>query len=106
MSAITEQYIANEIDQMLRKHGLDSHGPVREELKRTAYIATGYSAIVRALGNSDRVMSLDERIAEMKQDPQFAQYFPQPVRVSRRNEAEVCKHFAEIAAGTVIVVDE
>jgi hypothetical protein len=49
-------------------------------------------------------MSLDARIEDLRQHPEFRAYFPpEPPRISRKDEQEVHDNFAKIASGEVIV---
>ena len=88
----------------LYRHRLPDDGPLRNELEASAELGGGRTAIVQVRDESNRVMTLDERIQQLKHDPQFSGYFPpEPPRVSRQDQTKLRENFSKIASGEVVV---
>jgi hypothetical protein len=100
---VGRNYISSTVDKALDGHGVDPlTSPLRELLVNESVIidAPRSNYVVRARGGD---VSLDERIAELKQDPKFAREFPPPPKKVARTEQELYKNFDAIAKGTAVV---
>ena len=104
MDPIIQKLIAKEIDRALQRNQLPPDSPIRIELQNNAEIGGGYDPEIQVLDESNRVMTLDQRIQELKNDPQFSGYFPpEPPRIRRSDEAKIRANFAKIVSGEVVV---
>jgi hypothetical protein len=104
MSSITKRLISNAIEEALRRHGLPPHTAIMRQLESNAEIGGGFQPeVVIREGNS--VMTLDQRIRQLRQDPNFCDLFPPPPRsVSHDDDEAIRAEFDAIARGTTIVV--
>lgn len=105
MGPIVKQFINAEIKKALYRHSLSSDNPLRSELEAGAMISEGgHDAVVYVRDESGCVMTLDQRIGQLRHDPQFSRYFPaDPPRVSRNDGAKLRENFSKIASGQVVV---
>jgi hypothetical protein len=104
MGSIVAKFIASEIDKALHRHRLPHDSPLRNELEVSAEIGGGRTAVVRVRDESNRVLPLDDRIEQLKDDPHFCAYFPPKLpRVSRNDASKLRENFSKIARGEVVV---
>jgi hypothetical protein len=104
MGPIVQKFIAQEIDNALFRHHLPYNGPVRDDLEARAEVSGGREASVRVLDESNRALTLDDRIDQLKDDPNFCACFPpEPPRVSRNDETKLRENFSKIVSGQVVV---
>lgn len=98
-SAIAQQFISDEIGRALSLAGLPQNHEVRVLLDQEAEILGTRSFAVHCNGES-----LDKRIEQLKQDPQFAHTFQKPsAKVARRDMQELRRNFDQIVRGEVVV---
>jgi hypothetical protein len=104
MTSIIEKFVEREIDKALRRRGLPWDSRVRSDLQARAEIGGGRDAIVNVCDESNCVMTLDQRIQQLKHDPNYCDCFAaEPPRVSRKDEEKLRENFSKIASGAVIV---
>jgi len=61
-------------------------------------------AVVRVPDESGQLVTLDDRIKELRSDPRYSDIFPQPERIVAKGDMEqLTENFDAIAAGKVIV---
>jgi hypothetical protein len=93
----------SKIAQALYRHGLPLDSRVGEELDRSAVIGGGFQPEIM-IRDGNRVITLDQRIGELRNDPNFRDCFPATRTVSRDNEEAIRAEFDAIARGTTVVV--
>ncbi|SRR6266536_2754031 len=104
MGSVIEKFIASEIDRALYRHRLPCVSPLRNELEANAQLGGGREAIVYVRDESNCVMTLDQRIQQLKHDPNYSDCFPaEPSRVSRKDERKLRENFSKIASGEIVV---
>jgi hypothetical protein len=104
MSAISERFIHDSIDKVLRRRGLPSDGLLKNELVSRAVIYESRDPEVRFRDALDRLVTLDKGLDELRNDPNFSRYFPaEKPRISQFDEDAVRQNFAAIARGDVVV---
>jgi hypothetical protein len=98
-SATEQNFIDGQLDAALSRQGLPHNHPIRTLLEDEAIIAGTRQPYV-ACGN----WSVDDRIAQLKDDARFAHTFPHPGgKVNKNDMATMRARFDEIAAGKVRV---
>jgi hypothetical protein len=103
-SAVAQWHIEHEAGQAVKRAGLEYDHPVRAILEKTAVIAGVRQGVVRVPDESGELVTLDERIRQMKSDPRYSALFPQPEgRVAKGDGQRISENFEKIAAGTVEV---
>ena len=103
-SAVARWHIEQESGEAVRRAALPYDHPVRAILEKSAVIAGVRQAVVRVPDESGELVTLDERIRQMKSDPRYSALFPQPEgRVPKGDGQRISENFDRIAAGTVEV---
>jgi hypothetical protein len=98
-STTEQNFIDGQLDAALSRHRLPHSHPIRTLLEDEAVMAGTRQPCVRC-GN----LSLDDRIAQLKDDARFAHSFPHPGgKVSKNDMATMRTRFDEIASGRVRV---
>jgi hypothetical protein len=98
-STTEQDFIDGQLDAALTRQGLPHDHPIRTLLEDEALIAGTRQPCVRC-GN----WSVDERIAQLKEDARFAHTIPHPGgKVNKNDMATMRTRFDEIAAGKVRV---
>jgi hypothetical protein len=104
MSPIVQKFVTIEIGKALSRHRLPWDSPVRDDLESRAEVVGSREFAVRVTDDAGRSLSLDDRIAQLKDDQSFASCFPaDPPRISRTDHEKVRANFARIANGETVV---
>jgi hypothetical protein len=104
MGPIVQKFIANEIAKALDRHRLPHDSPVRDDLESRAEVYGAREAQVRVSDESGRSITLDDRLEQLKCDPNYRNCFPPDLpRVSRNDEKKLQDNFERIARGEVVV---
>ena len=99
-----ENFIHDSIEKVLRRRGLACDGPLKKELESRAVIYESRDPEVRFRDASDRLVTLDRGLDELRSNPKFSPYFPaERPRVSQFDETALRENFAAIARGEVVV---
>ena len=75
VSMSIHRIIANEIDQALHRYGLPMDSPLGAELEKDAVVGGGFEPQI-LIRRGERLISIDERIGELRNDPNFRNCFP------------------------------
>jgi hypothetical protein len=103
-SAVARWHIEHESGEAVGRAALPYHHPVRALLEKSAVIAGVRQAVVRVPNESGELVTLDDRIKEMKKDPRYSALFPQPERMVAKGDMEqLRKNFDGIVAGRIAV---
>jgi hypothetical protein len=99
-----ERFIHDWIDKVLRRRGLPCDGPLKNELVNRAAIYEARDPEVRFRDASDRLVTLETGLDELKTDPRLSCYFP-PARpsVSQFDENAIRDNFEAIGRGEIEV---
>ena len=105
-TASEENFIKGQIGEALGNAGVVPDSPLKALLARDAIVeSTGRTATVRVRDEYNRVLSLEEKLGEMKHDPRYKHHFPVgPPTVPASDLRATREHFAEIASGRIRVV--
>src|SRR5690242_474586 len=99
----TKGIISIKVQEALLRHGLPLDSRVREELERNAVIGGGFHPEV-VIRDQNIELTLDQRIGQLREDPNFRDCFPHPPRTISRNDHEAIRqNFDAIAKGTVLL---
>lgn len=97
-------FIDGEINSALTRAGLPHDRPIREALELVADVVDSYGAyFVRIPDESGDSVSLDDKIAQLKEDPRFRDSAPNQPRVLASDAETIRRNFDKIARGDVIV---
>jgi len=103
-SAVAQWFIEREAGEAVRRAGLAYDHPVRALLERSSVIAGQRQGVVRVPNESGELVTLDERIRQMKSDARYSALFPQPEGIVAKGDTEQLRQkFAEIADGKIEV---
>jgi hypothetical protein len=103
-SAVAQWHIEHEAGQAVKRAGLEYDHPVRALLERSAVIAGVRQGVVRVPDESGELVTLDERIRQMKSDPRYSALFPQPeATVAKQDMEQLSQNLDAIASGKVEV---
>lgn len=103
-SAVAQWHIERESGEAVKRAGLPYDHPVRALLEKAAVIVGVREAVVRVPNESGQLVTLDDRIKEMKGDSRYSSMFPQPERKDIKGDMErLSENFEAIAAGRVAV---
>jgi|SRR5580704_11763734 hypothetical protein len=90
--------------EAVKRAGLAYDHPVRALLERSAEITGVRQAVVRVPNESGQLVTLDDRIVELKSDPRYSSVFPQPERMDIKGDMEkLSENFDAIASGKIAV---
>jgi len=104
LSPIERQFATNAIDRVLSRWNLPSTGPVRDDLESRVQVVGVREFGVRVTDDSDRTLTLDDRLAQLKHDsPLSACFPPDPPKILRSDQAKLRANFEKIRTGEVIV---
>jgi len=104
MNLSTKRIVSSKVEQALRKHGLSLDGRLREELERSAVIGGGFQPEI-VIRHRDTEVTLDQRIDQLRNDPNFRDCFPPAPRTVSIDDAEAIRgEFDAIAKGTTEVI--
>ncbi len=99
-SPVALWHIEREAGEAVRRAGLKYDHPVRALLEGSAVIAGVRQAVVRVPDESGELVTLDERIRQMKSDARYSALFPQPEGIVAKGDTEQLRqNFAAIAEG-------
>ena len=78
-TASEEQFIKTQVEAALHNHGVAPDSALKAILVRDAIVETTglRAAAVRVRDEQGRVLSLDDKLGEMKQEYMFKHHFPQ-----------------------------
>jgi hypothetical protein len=77
---------------------------IRALLEKSGVIAGTRQAVVRVPSESGELVTLDDRIKELKSDPRYSDFFPQPEKlVAKLDMQRLSENFEAIATGKVVV---
>jgi cell division protein ZapA (FtsZ GTPase activity inhibitor) len=103
-SAVAKWHIEHEAGEAIRRAGLNYDHPVRAILENSAVIAGLRQSVVRVPNESDELVTLDERIKEMRNDGRYSALFPRPEgTVAKSDMQRISENFQAIAAGKIAV---
>jgi DNA-binding transcriptional regulator YbjK len=104
-TASEEQFIDVQISEAFHNHGVAPDSKLRAVLARDAIVeTTGRTAAVRVRDEHGRVLSLDDKLAEMKQEYMYAHHFPKGKPVVPASDLVATRDaFDEIRSGRVRV---
>jgi len=105
-TASEENFIKVQIAEALSNAGVVPDSPLKAVLARDAEIeTTGRTAAVRVRDEYGRLLSLEEKLGELKASPMFKHHFPVGLpTVSASDLRATRENFAEIASGRVKVI--
>jgi len=105
-TASEEQFIKVQISEALSNAGVVPDSPLKALLARDAEIeTTGRTAAVRIRDEHGRLLSLEDKIAELKESYMTRHHFPKgPPTVPASDLRATREHFSEIASGRIKVV--
>ena len=103
-SSTEQKFIHDEVTRALMGAHLDYDNPIRKVLEREAEIVGVRDAVVRVPGAGGGMLTLDDRIEQLRLDPSHATSFPpDPPKVAKGDMAKLCENFQKIIDGTVCV---
>src|SRR5512133_320273 len=103
-SAVAKWFIERETGEAVKRAGLAHDHPVRALLEKSGVIGGVRQAVVRVPNESGELLTLDDRIKELKSDPRYSDFFPQPEKlVAKLDMQRLSENFAAIATGKVVV---
>jgi hypothetical protein len=103
LGTIARKFLANEIDKTLSRNQLPYESQLRLELESHAEIVGERDAVVR-VRDGDRLVTLDERISQLRRDPRFSSMFPpEAPRVPKADQGKLRANFQQIAKGEIVV---
>jgi hypothetical protein len=103
-SAVAQWHIEREAGEAVQRAALAYDHPVRAILEKSAEITGVRQAVVRVPDESGQLITLDERIKEMRNDPRYCALFSQPEGVVAKQDMEqLSQNLDLIAAGKVEV---
>src|SRR5439155_27322034 len=89
LSPIERQFATNAIDRVLSRWNLPSTGPVRDDLESLVQVVGVREFGLRLTDDSDRTLTLDDRLAQLKDDsPLSACFPPDPAKILRSDKAK------------------
>jgi len=98
-STVQQNFINGEIERALSRAGLPHNHAIRRVLDSEAQFIGVRNAGVNCNGES-----LDSRIKELQNNPEYKHTFTQPLtKVAKNDIRELTKNFDAIAAGTAVV---
>jgi hypothetical protein len=104
-SKIQQSFVDGEVEEALIRARLAYDHAIREVLDGDAEIigppGEGY---LRMRDGRGELVSVDERIKELKADPSFRALFPDLPKVGRDDEDGIKQNFDKIASGEVVVI--
>jgi hypothetical protein len=104
-TASEEMFIKTQVEEALSNAGVVSNSPLKAVLLRDAEIeTTSRTAAVRIRDEHGRLLSLEEKLGEMKESFMFRHHFPKGKPVVPANDLLATREaFGEIASGRVRV---
>jgi len=104
-TASEQNFIESEIEAAFHRHGVIPGSPLKAVLAKAAEIeTTGRTAAVRIRDEHGRVLSLDDKLGEMKEEYMFKHHFPKGKPVVPANDLVATREaFDEIRIGRVRV---
>jgi hypothetical protein len=103
-SAAGQWFIESETGQAVKRAGLQYDHPVRALLEKSAEIVGVREAVVKVRNESGELVTLDDRIKELRSDPRYSDIFPHPEGIVAKGDMErLSENFDAIAAGRVVV---
>jgi hypothetical protein len=104
-SAIQQRFIDHEVAKALIRSGLPYDSPVRQKLNSDAeIIGPPGEGFLRMRNDRGELVSVDDRIKELKTDPSFRACFPELPKIARSEGEQIGSNFDRIARGEVEVV--
>ena len=98
-TATEQNFGAKRIGEALGRAGLAFNHPIRQALEADAVIVGGRDPAVRVNGKS-----LDDAIAELRQDKRYAETLgPAPKEIDHNDLKTMSENFADIATGKIVV---
>jgi hypothetical protein len=103
-SAAGQWFIDTEITEGLKRAGLDYDHPVRGVLEKRAVVTGVRDAVVRVRNENGELVTPDEYIKELRNDPRHSALFPQPEGIVAKGDMQrLSENLQAIASGKVIV---
>jgi hypothetical protein len=103
-SSTAKQFIHDQVTPVLIRAGLSYDNPIRKVLESEAQIVGVREAVVRVPGEGGVMLTLDDRIEQLRFDPNYAGFFPaDPPKVAKGDMAKLCENFEKIMDGRVCV---
>jgi hypothetical protein len=103
-SAVAKCHIEHEAGEAVRRAGLKYDHPVRAILENSAVIAGLRQSVVRVPNERGALVTLEERIKELRKDSRYSDLFPHPEgKVSKSDTEQLRQNFDGIASGKVEV---
>lgn len=103
-SSTEQKVISDEVTGALMRTGLDYDNPIRKVLETEAEIVGIRDAVVRVPGEGGVMLTLDDRIEQLRCDPSHAASFPpDPPKVAKGDMAKLSENFEKIIDGSVSV---
>ena len=105
LSRIQQRFVDDQVGAALTRARLPYDSPIRQKLNADAEIigppGKGY---VQMRDERGELVPVDDRIKELRADPDFRECFPDPPKVSRGNGDDVRENFDRIVRDEVEVV--
>src|SRR5512137_135884 len=94
----TEKYIAKEIEQSLRRHGVSQNSRIKTDVQARVTVVWSHSdPAVRVCDDNGRLLSVDQYLANLRRDPKYASSFPaEPPRISADDQAGLYREFTKV----------
>ena|SRR5437899_12231027 len=102
-----DRLIEAEINRALLRHGVSLTSAVKADIQEHLQVGSVCGqTVISVHDDRDRLLTLDDYLAELKNDPKYARDFPNVPQISAIDEAKLRTNFEKIARGQVAVVDE
>ena len=102
-----DRLIDAEINRALLRHGVALTSAVKADIQEHLEVGSVCGeTVISILNDRGRLLTINDYLAELKNDPKYARDFPSVPRISVIDEAKVRVNFQKIARGEVEVVDE
>jgi hypothetical protein len=97
MGQIARKVVERQIDAVLTRNGVGYSCPMRAELESEVVLIGDRDPVVR-ICNNGRILTLDSRVDELRNDPRFSSFFPDSpkLRVKRNDQEELRENFDAI----------
>jgi hypothetical protein len=103
-SAVARWHIEHESGEAVKRAGLEYDHPVRGMLEKRAEITGVRDAVVRVRNENGELVTPDEYIKQLRDDPRHSDLFPQPEGIVAKGDMQrLSENLEAIASGKVIV---
>jgi hypothetical protein len=105
LSPSERQFAAREIEQVLSRWNLRATTAIRQDLESHVCVRAVRDCFwVSITDDSWQTVTIDQRLAQLKDDPAFSDCFPpDPPRISRVDHEKLHANFEAIRAGKILV---